>query len=242
MKPQQIMKPTEATTFDKNAGITFKPGTDPNAAPAKAYKIQWGSTVKETLELNKKNGIPLELVKDPETQEFFFGVKHSWDDGYYRVDRESVLVKYGEGDWAPVAEADGARIFSQTYVDADGKAIDIKTMQQGTEIYKNPNSTVGAVAFDKPRTVTSLEGDLTDVEMVRTDVDGHPYGTYEQLAKDIRKGKLVANESDPNSAKFIELVKAGKDEEAQALLRQVSIEQSQNASTVNPHHKPHFPK
>lgn len=227
--PSQIMKPTEATTFGKNEGITFKPNVNPNDAPSNAYKIEWGKTVEETIELNKKNGVPLELVKDETTGEYFLGVKHSWDNDYYRVDRNSIIVKYGEGDFAPVAEDNGAHIFTQTYLDAKtGKPIDVSKMKPGepVQIVKNPNSTVGAVAFEKPTTVNSLEGKMQDVEMARTDVDGHPYGTYEQLAKDIRKGKLVANEADPNSARFIELVKAGKDTEAMALLKNASIKPS----------------
>ena len=224
-KPSAIMKPTEATTFGKQDGITFKPNVNPNDPPSNAYKIAWGKNVEETIELNQKNGVPLELVKDESTGEFFLGIKHSWDNEYYRVDRESIIVKYGEGDFAPVAEDNGAHIFTQTYLDAKtGKPIDVRKMKPGEplQIIKNPNSTVGAVAFEKPTTVTSLEGKMSNVEMARTDVDGHPYGTYEQLAKDIKRGKLVANESDPNSAKFIELVKAGKDAEAKALLKQAS--------------------
>ena len=239
--PTQIMKPTEATTFNKKEGITFKPNVNPNDAPSNAYKIEWGKTIGETIELNQKNGVPLELVKDKTTDEYFLGVKHSWDNDYYRVDRNSIIVKYGEGDFAPVAEDKGAHIFTQTYLDAKtGKPIDVSKMKPGepVQIVKNPNSTVGAVAFEKPTTVNSLEGKMQDVEMVRTDVDGHPYGTYEQLAKDIHKGKLVANEADPNSAKFIELVKAGKDTEAMALLKQASLKPAvsdNSRPTVNPH-------
>ena len=234
-QPSAIMKPTEATTFGKEDGITFKPNVNPNDPPSNAYKITWGKTVEETIELNQKNGVPLELVKDESTDEFFLGIKHSWDNEYYRVDRESIIVKYGEGDFAPVAEDSGAHIFTQTYLDAKtGKPIDVSKMKPGEplQIVKNPNSTVGAVAFEKPTTVTSLEGDMPNVEMARTDVDGHPYGTYEQLAKDIRRGKLVANESDPNSARFIELVKAGKDAEAQALLKQASLKPSTSLSAA----------
>jgi len=234
-QPSAIMKPTEATTFGKEDGITFKPNVNPNDPPSNAYKIAWGKTVEETIELNQKNGVPLELVKDESTGEFFLGIKHSWDNEYYRVDRESIIVKYGEGDFAPVAEDSGAHIFTQTYLDAKtGKPIDVSKMKPGEplQIIKNPNSTVGAVAFEKPTTVKSLEGDMPNVEMARTDVDGHPYGTYEQLAKDIRRGKLVANESDPNSARFIELVKAGKDAEAQALLKQASLKPATSLSAA----------
>lgn len=239
--PAQIMKPTEATTFDKSEGITFKPNVNPNDAPSNAYKIEWGKTVEETIKLNQKNGVPLELIKDETTGEYFLGIKHSWDDQYYRVDRNSIIVKYCEGDFAPVAEDNGAHIFTQTYLDAKtGKPIDVSKMKpsEPVQIVKNPNSTVGAVAFEKPTTVNSLEGKMQDVEMTRTDVDGHPYGTYEQLAKDIRKGKLVANKADPNSARFIELVKAGKDKEAMALLKQVSLKPSvsdNSPATINPH-------
>jgi adenosine deaminase len=223
--PSDVMKPTEATTFEKTEGITFRPNVNPNDAPSNAYKIQWGKTVKETIEINQKNGVPFELIKDESTGEYFLGVKHSWDNDYYRVDRNSIIVKYGEGDFAPVAEDNGAHIFTQTYLDAaTGKPIDVSQMEAGKplQIVKNPNSTVGAVAFDKPTTVTSLEGDMPGVEMARTDVDGHPYGTFAQLVKDIQRGKLVANEADPNSARFIELVKTGKETDAMALLKQVS--------------------
>lgn len=231
--PSAILRPTEATTFDKKDGITFKPNVNPNDPPAEAYKITWGKTVEETIELNKKNNVPLELVKD-ENGEYFLGVKHSWDNDYYRVDRNSIIVKYGEGDFAPVAEDKGARIFSQTYLDESGKTIDISKMEDGkpVKIRKNPDSTVGAVAFDKPQTLTSLEGNLNDVDFARTDVDGHPYGTYDQLANDIKKGKIVANASDPNSAKFVELVKSGKDTEAKALLKQASSRPNQYVSPL----------
>ena len=231
--PSAILRPTEATTFDKKDGITFKPNVNPNDPPAEAYKIAWRKTVEETIELNKKNNVPLELVKD-ENGEYFLGVKHSWDNDYYRVDRNSIIVKYGEGDFAPVAEDKGARIFSQTYLDESGKTIDISNMEDGkpVKIRKNPDSTVGAVAFDKPQTLTSLEGNLNDVDFARTDVDGHPYGTYTQLANDIKKGKIIANASDPNSAKFVELVKSGKDTEAKALLKQASSRAKQYDSPL----------
>ena len=231
--PSAILRPTEATTFDKKDGITFKPNVNPNNTPAEAYKIAWGKTIEETIELNKKNNVPLELVKD-ENGEYFLGVKHSWDNDYYRVDRNSIIVKYGEGDFAPVAEDKGARIFSQTYLDESGKTIDISKMEDGkpVKIRKNPDSTVGAVAFDKPQTLTSLEGNLNDVDFARTDVDGHPYGTYDQLANDIKKGKIIANASDPNSAKFVELVKSGKDTEAKALLKQASSRAKQYDSPL----------
>ena len=55
-------------------------------------------------------------------------------------------------------------------MDESGKTIDISKMEDGkpVKIRKNPDSTVGAVAFDKPQTLTSLEGNLNDVDFART--------------------------------------------------------------------------
>ncbi len=218
--PFQVMKPTNASTIT-SPGITFRP--NPEGAPAKAYRLIWCDTVAETIARNKEQGIPLELFRDSATGEYKLGIKHSWDDGYFSVDRESAIVNYDytakePSDWAVVAEDEGAQIFSKTYLNQEtGKTANLSDIEpgQGMVIVKNPESTVGASAFEDGRHMTSLEEDMGNVDFVRTDVDGHPYGTFNQLVKDIDKGKLIADPNDPNSAKFVELVKEGKKAEAE---------------------------
>lgn len=73
---------------------------------------------------------------------------------------------------------------------------------------------------------STLEGKIeTDVTM--GDVEGYAYNNFKQLKKQISSNKLKANPEDPNSARFIELIKAGKDDEAKSLLIQATKESEQ---------------
>lgn len=54
------------------------------------------------------------------------------------------------------------------------------------------------------------------------DVDRNVYNNFNQLKKQITRGQLVVNDADPYSARFIELVKAGQDDEAIKLLKSVT--------------------
>ena len=245
-----LLKPQVADNIS-GEGISFKQAA--GQPDYSATRIEWGDTVKETIALNKKNGVNLELVRGDDGK-YFLGIKDIWSDGYHRVDRNSVVMHYGDytptpenyvaanpewvkananpdgtvKDCAVVANDKGAKILENSYVTANGEKINFDTMAPGTKVHKDPNAVVNAVAYDAPRTLKTLEGNIvTDVTM--GDVDGNVYNNFKQLKKQITKGQLVANDSDPNSAKFIELVKAGNDTEAIKLLRQVTKITSDNA-------------
>ena len=247
-EPQKLFAPKTATNI-ANQGISFKQA--PNQPDYTATRIEWGKTVEETIALNKKNGINLELVKDNDGS-YYLGIKDVWSDGYHRVDRNAVVMHYGDynpsetsvnAEWAKVhsdadgkiqdcavvANDEGARILENSYVTADGQKIDFATMKPGTAVHKDPNAVVNAVAYDKPQTVHTLEGDIT-TDVTMGDVDGNAYNNFKQLKKQITKGQLVANDADPNSAKFIQLVKDGKDAEALALLRQATAKSAQGTA------------
>ena len=238
--PSEFLKPQEATNI-KGQGISFKQAEgQPNYT---ATRIEWGSTVEETLALNRANGVNLEFVKDANGNEFF-GIKDVWSDGYHRVDRNSVVMHYGDykpsdtsvnADWvakyknpdgtikdcAVVANDKGCKILENSYVTESGAKIDFATMEPGTKVHKDPNAVVNAFAYKRPVELNTLEGPIkTDITM--GDVDGNVYNNFKQLKKQIDKGQLVPNETDPHSAKFIDLIKQGKDEEAISLLREVS--------------------
>ena len=241
--PQTLLKPQVADNV-KGQGISFKQAAD--QPDYSATRVEWGKTIEETIALNKKNGINLELVKGDDGQ-YFLGIKDIWTDGYHRVDRNSVVMHYGNyeptpenyvaanpkwakananpdgtvKDCAVVANDTGAKILENSYVTADGQKIDFATMQPGTNVHKDPNAIVNAVAYDSPQTLHTLEGDIT-TDITMGDVDGNVYNNFKQLKKQITKGQLVPNEADPNSARFIELVKAGDDDGAIALLKKAT--------------------
>ena len=247
-RPETLLKPSKADNI-AGQGISFKQSSgQPNY---QATRVEWGNTVEETIALNKANGIDLELVKDPKTGEFFLGIKDVWSDGYHRVDRNSVVMHYGNyeptpenyiaanpewvkshsnpdgtiKDCAVVANDNGCKILENSYVDEAGNKIDFATMKPGTKVHKDPNAVVNAVAYDSPRKLQTLEGPIeTDVTM--GDVDGNVYNNFKQLKKQIKKGQLVANESDPYSQRFIELVKNDQDAEAIQLLKDVTAQTS----------------
>jgi hypothetical protein len=243
VRPESLLKPQTADNI-AGKGISFKQAA--GQPDYSATRIEWGRTVEETIALNKKNGVNLELVKGDDGQ-YFLGIKDIWTDGYHRVDRNSVVMHYGDyaptpenyvaanpewakananpdgtvKDCAVVANDTGAKILENSYVTVDGQKIDFATMAPGTKVHKDPNAIVNAVAYDSPKTLHTLEGDIT-TDITMGDVDGNVYNNFKQLKKQITKGQLVANEADPYSARFIELVKAGQDDEAIALLKSVT--------------------
>lgn len=122
-------------------------------------------------------------------------------------------------DCAVIANADGLKILDKSYVHEDGEKIQKHDMHDwdGFNAHKSPDATVNAVAWDSPRTIETLEGQIeTDATM--GDVEGFAYNNFAGLVKQITKGKLKANPADPNSAKFCKLVNEGKLDEAKALL------------------------
>ncbi len=208
-------------------------------------------TVEEMIRIGKRDGLNIELYPD-KNNEYHLGIKNVWDKGqYFNIDRDSVGMKYEkldandpyiDQDWAKqnadengqvdnvavVANAKNTKILNKSYVHSDGEKISDSDMVNwsGFMVHKDPKAIVNAVAFDEPRTLQTLEGEInTDVTM--GDVEGYVYNDFKQLKKQIlpdKKGysKLKANPEDPNSAKFIELLKSGNDEEALALLRQAT--------------------
>ncbi len=244
-KPSQLMHPTRTDNI-AGQGISFKQA--PDQPVYKCTKIEWGKTVEETIALNKKNGINIELVKDADGS-YYMGIKDIWTEGgYHRIDRNSAVMQYGKYpktdhyvdqtwaarnadadgnimDCAVIANDKGAQILENSYITETGQKIDFSTMEPGTPVRKDPNATVNAVAYDSPQKLTTLEGPIT-TDITMGDVDGNVYNNFKQLKKQITKGQLVPNEADPNSARFIELVKAGDDEAAIALLRKATKDKS----------------
>ena len=240
-RPEELLRPTKADNI-AGQGISFRQA--PDQPVYRCTKIEWGKTVEETIALNRKNGINIELVKDADGS-YYMGIKDIWTEGgYHRIDRNSAVMQYGKYpktdqyvdqawaarnadadgnimDCAVIANDKGAQILENSYITETGQKIDFATMEPGTPVRKDPNATVNAVAYDSPQQLTTLEGPIT-TDITMGDVDGNVYNNFKQLKKQITKGQLVPNEADPNSARFIELIKAGDDDAAIALLKEVS--------------------
>ena len=62
-------------------------------------------TVEDLIKIGKRDGINIELVQD-EKGEYFLGIKNIWSNGYFRIDRDSVVMKYGPQplDWTSVGK------------------------------------------------------------------------------------------------------------------------------------------
>src|SRR5574344_1042995 len=93
LSPKALMKANKADNILDN-GISFLQAT--KQPFYNATRIEFGKTVKETIQLNKKNGIDIELVKDAEGK-YFMGIKDIWTEGgYHRIDRNSAVMNYGK--------------------------------------------------------------------------------------------------------------------------------------------------
>lgn len=122
-------------------------------------------------------------------------------------------------------EEESVAILNKSYVHEDGSPITSKDMTRwnGFRAHKDGSSVVNAVAFDEEKELMTLEGPIkTDVTM--GDVEGFVYNNFKELKKQILKNKITVNPSDPNSQVFVDLIKAGKDDEALALLKKVTAE------------------
>ena len=211
-------------------------------------------TMEELIRLAKRDGVKIELVKDAEGNYCPGVKNIWSEGGYFRLDRDSFIIQYGEipaddpyvdhawaeknkyknkegkyviRDCAIVAsdKKTNANIMPNSYVKADGSPITRADAcdWDGFEVHKDPNGIINAVAFDDVRTITTLEGTIeTDVTM--GDVEGNVYNKYKDLKKQIINDKIQANPDDPNSQKFIDLVKAGDEDAAIALLREATKE------------------
>lgn len=249
--PQELFNPLKADNI-KGKGISFCQSlpSDPEEFKDNIYTVvpmlTHARTTEDLINIGKRDGINIELVPD-EKGEYFLGIKNIWSEGgYFRIDRDSAVIKYGKYgandpyvdqkwaeknqdengkimDCAVIANDEGVKILEKSYVHNGGEKIGANDMHrwEGYEAHKDPNAIVNAVAWDSPKEVSTLEGKIeTDVTM--GDVEGYAYNNFKQLKKQINSNKLKANPDDPNSAKFIELVKAGKDDEAKALLIQAT--------------------
>jgi hypothetical protein len=245
-RPEQLFKPAKADNI-KGQGISFLQVVpeDKEALDKVTYEVvplPKASTVAEFITKAKEQGVNIELVKDA-NGEYFLGVKNIWNNGeYFRIDRESAVIKYGKMDandewvdreWAAknadsegkimdcavVANSPDCRILSNSYVHEGGARITAEDMmaQKPFKAHKDPNAVVNAVAWNEPRTIQTLEGPIT-VDATMGDVEGNVYNDFKQLCKQITKNKIKANPADPNSVKFCELVKEGKLDEAKTLL------------------------
>ena len=245
--PQELFNPLKADNI-KGKGISFCQSLpdDPEEFKNNVYTVvpmlTHARTTEDLINIGKRDGINIELVPD-EKGEYFLGVKNIWEnDGYFRIDRDSAVIKYGKysaddeyvdkkwaeknkdennqiTDCAVIANDKGLKILEKSYVHEGGAKIDENDMHKwnGYKAHKDVNAVVNAVAWDSPKTVSTLEGEIeTDVTM--GDVEGFAYNKFKQLKKQIVSNKLKANPDDPNSAKFIELIKDGKDDDAKALL------------------------
>lgn len=249
--PQELFNPLKADNI-KGKGISFCQSlpSDPEEFKDNIYTVvpmlTHARTTEDLINIGKRDGINIELVPD-DKGEYFLGIKNIWSDGgYFRIDRDSAVIKYGKYDatdeyvdqkWAEknkdengkindcavIANDKGVKILEKSYVHEGGARISENDMHNwnGYKAHKDPNAIVNAVAWDSPKEVSTLEGKIeTDVTM--GDVEGYAYNNFKQLKKQINSNKLKANPDDPNSAKFIELIKAGKDDEAKALLIQAT--------------------
>lgn len=249
--PQELFNPLKADNI-KGKGISFCQSlpSDPEEFKDNIYTVvpmlTHARTTEDLINIGKRDGINIELVPD-ENGEYFLGVKNIWSKGgYFRIDRDSSVIKYGKYDatdeyvdqkWAEknkdengkindcavIANDKGVKILEKSYVHEGGARISENDMYNwnGYNAHKDPNAIVNAVAWDEEKEVSTLEGKIkTDVTM--GDVEGYAYNNFKQLKKQINSNKLKANPEDPNSAQFIELIKAGKDDEAKALLIQAT--------------------
>ena len=242
-RPEQLFKPAKADNI-KGQGISFLPVV-PDTAEELAkvtydvVPLPKANSIAELIAKAKEQGVNIELVKDS-NGEYFMGVKDVWSNNYHRIDRDGAVIKYGpqdvswtavDADWAAknavdgkvmdcavIANAPGVRILEKSYVHEDGTPITTADMTRAQfRAHKDPNATINAVAWNVEREVQTLEGAIkTDVTM--GDVEGYAYNNFAQLIKQIQKNKIKANPADSNSAKFVELIKAEKFDEAKALL------------------------
>ncbi len=251
--PKELFNPVKADNI-KGQGISFCQSlpSDPEEFEKNVFTVvpmlTRARTVEDLINIGKRDGINIELVPD-DKGEYFLGIKNIWSEGgYFRIDRDSAVMKYGKYDandpyvdqkWAKdnadedgkimdcavIANSDGVKILEKSYVHEGGEKIKESDMTRwgGYKAHKDVNAVVNAVAWDSPKEVSTLEGKIeTDVTM--GDVEGYAYNNFKQLKKQISSNKLKANPDDPNSAKFIELIKDGKDDEAKALLIQATKE------------------
>ena len=206
-------------------------------------------TIEEMIRIGKRDNINIETVKlnDGKYHTVIKNIWNQEPldnpNGYFQIDRPCVVMNYGEyaaddpyvnhewaqknknkngkiKDCAVVANSLDVGILSKSYVHEGGMKISDADMHRwgGFPVHKDKKATVNAVAFDTPKTLNTLEGPIeTDVTM--GDVEGYVYNNFKELKKQIIKNKIAANPNDPNSQKFVDLIKAGKDEEAIALLR-----------------------
>lgn len=239
--PKYLLKPQKADNV-KGKGISFNqaPVKDLSAESSVARRIEFADTVAETIKLNREKGIPVELVTDA-NGEYFLGIKNIWDDrttgeGYFRIDRESAAMYYGDrglDDWAPesewfkqnqkdgkvkdfavVANDEDAWILFRSYVDNGEAPINFNLLTEES-VHKDKNATVNAVGYAKEREFKTLEGPITTA-VTMGDVSGNAYNKYAQLKKQVGSGKLVANPNDPNSEEIVRLLKGAFDCEKQA--------------------------
>ena len=162
-KPQEIFSPIKADNI-KGKGISFLQvlPDDIEALKQNTYKVvpmlTHARTVEDLINIGKRDGINIELVKD-NNGEYFLGVKNIWNNGYFRIDRDSAVIKYGlqpldytgvdekwiaensvqvadkDGnmqtmvmDSAVIANADGLRILEKSYVHEGGAKITQRDM------------------------------------------------------------------------------------------------------------------
>jgi hypothetical protein len=98
-KPQEIFNPIKADNI-KGQGISFLQvlPNDIETLKQNTYEVvpmlTHARTVEDLIEIGKRDGINIELVKD-QKGEYFLGVKNVWDNSYFRIDRDSAIIKYG---------------------------------------------------------------------------------------------------------------------------------------------------
>ena len=235
-------KPNVPTDPEALAKVTYK------AVPLYTQ----ARTVEEMIRIAARDGVKIEMVQDADGNYYPGVKSVWSEGGYFKLDRDSYVVQYGEipaddpyidQAWAQqnkytnaegkevvmdcaIVAADkktAADIMPHSYVKASGAPLSASDKHNwgGFQAHKDPDGVVNAVAYDEPQELTTLEGKIT-TDVTMGDVEGNVYNKYNDLKKQILKDKLVANPDDPNSQKFIDLVKAGKDDEAIALLREAT--------------------
>jgi hypothetical protein len=210
-------------------------------------------TVAEMIRIAARDGVKIELIQDAEGNYYPGVKNVWSEGGYFRLDRDSFVLQYGEisvedpyidKEWAKknkyrnkdnkyvimdcaIVAADKktvADIMPKSYVKADGSHITHrdKSAWNGFNVHKDPNGIINAVAYNESKTFVTLEG-LIETDVTMGDVEGNVYNKYKDLEKQILKNKIEANPDDPNSQKFIDLVKAGNKEAAIELLRKATV-------------------
>lgn len=126
--PQELFVEKEADNI-KGQGISFlqQLPENPEQLKKETYRVvpmlTHARTVEDLINIGKRDGINIELVKDA-NGEYFLGVKDVWSNNYHRINRDGAVIKYGPQpiDWTSV-DAEWAEKNSFMHTDNNGNII-----------------------------------------------------------------------------------------------------------------------